>query len=246
MDIVENIFEIYEKIKIENKFIYEYMPNILYKFDEIISYPQMNLQVVMDLKNLKKLMIELKNTKKIYEYIDRLSIILTVFDKVLVRLNIYYVSTGDIHVSTLKIHYLDFYFIIEDYYKIYNEFHIYLNTLLKLKEQIKRNVDKESSMIDNIHKKTFYELFQRNINYDIIYESNIIEIDEPLKEICSLILKIKKEYDSIFENYQYYEMRKEKTIETWKTIKDEFFEICYRPDLFKKIVLDEKEVSFFN
>ena len=41
-------------------------------------------------------------------------------------------------------------------------------------------------------------------------------------------------------------MRKEKTIETWKTIKDEFFEICYRPDLFKKIVLDEKEVSFFN
>jgi len=48
------------------------------------------------------------------------------------------------------------------------------------------------------------------------------------------------------ENFYYYNGRMQNTIENWKIVKDDFFKISYRPDMFKKIVLDEKEVAFFN
>jgi hypothetical protein len=57
--------------------------------------------------------------------------------------------------------------------------------------------------------------------------------------------KIQNCLDMFLNTYEYHANRKYPTIEMWMTVRDEFFVIAYRPDMFKKIVLDEKEVKIF-
>jgi len=243
----QEIISSYDNMKDGYKYIIELIPDILNKIIEITSYPKINLHVLVNIKNLRKQMIELKNIKKYYQYLDQMSIILTNFDNILIKLNRHYILTGDIHVSFLKNELENYYYIFEDHYKIFNDFHILLNNHIKLYYRLRMCIE-ENNEIDNINKKKLKKIFSESIEikYKDIYEKNIINIDKDLKDMCSLIFKIKNEYDSIFENFQYHLSRKEKTTEIWKNIKNEFFVLCYRPDLFKKIVLDEKEVEFYN
>jgi len=71
--------------------------------------------------------------------------------------------------------------------------------------------------------------------------NNIETFIDNLEEIENQVLTFKTNS----ECYEYYSNRRQQTIDNWKLIRDEFFELSYRPDLFKKIVLDEKEVCLF-
>jgi len=76
------------------------------------------------------------------------------------------------------------------------------------------------------------------LNFDL---SKIHFLIYNLNEFESHLMKINENIDCSI----YYMERQNDTIKTWKTLKNEFFEIDYHQSLFKKIVLDEKEVSIF-
>lgn len=98
--------------------------------------------------------------------------------------------------------------------------------------------------------KKLYELFEYISN---LYKSNtfiqlnidnIVNIESLIKNLENIETQVSL-INYKFECYEYYSTRRHKTIEIWKLLQDEFFEISYRPDMFKKIVLDEKEVCLF-
>lgn len=77
------------------------------------------------------------------------------------------------------------------------------------------------------------------LNFDL---SKIHFLIDNLNELENHFTKIKENIDCSI----YYMERQNDTIKTWKALQNEFFEIAYHPSLFKKIVLDEKEVSIYN
>lgn len=85
-------------------------------------------------------------------------------------------------------------------------------------------------------------------NWNVKYETHDIFIDETWKSYQLVYVgidKIQNCLDDYLHNYIYHANRKYRTMEVWASVRDEFFTIAYRPDMFKKIVLDEKEVDFF-
>lgn len=119
-----------------------------------------------------------------------------------------------------------------------------INNLRRASQDILKNISILYSFYDKIFTK-----YNKNIKFHN-YCNNIIKIEIYNIDIfIKNINKIEKQILDLklnLENFCYHSGRKEHTIHIWKLLKDEFFKICYRPDMFKKIVLDEKEVSFFN
>lgn len=72
-------------------------------------------------------------------------------------------------------------------------------------------------------------------------------LNDKFLEICNKII----DYEDILrilnnknKTVHYYEQRCENSKTLCNDIKDEFFTIAYRPDIYQKIVLDEKEIEF--
>ena len=117
-----------------------------------------------------------------------------------------------------------------------------INNLKKTSQDLLKNMSLLLSFYDKIYVKyiklqfySHYKITKININNIDLFINNINIIQKQMLDLKTNI-----------ENFYYYNGRKQNTIETWKIVKDDFFKISYRPDMFKKIVLDEKEVAFFN
>jgi len=95
--------------------------------------------------------------------------------------------------------------------------------------------------------KKLYELYEcilESYKSNTFLKLNIDNIESLIKNLDNIETQVSN-INSKFECYKYYSNRRHQTIEIWKLLQDEFFEISYRPDMFKKIVLDEKEVCLF-
>lgn len=117
-----------------------------------------------------------------------------------------------------------------------------INSLKRISQDLLKNMSLLLSFYDKIYVKyimlkfySHYKIKKININNVDLFIININTIQKQMLDLKTNI-----------ENFYYYNGRKQNTIETWKIVKDDFFKISYRPDMFKKIVLDEKEVTFFN
>lgn len=96
--------------------------------------------------------------------------------------------------------------------------------------------------INNLYE--LYECILNSIKHNTFLKLNIDNIESLIKNLDNIETQVSN-LNSKYECYNYYSNRKHQTIEIWKLLQDEFFEISYRPDMFKKIVLDEKEVCLF-
>lgn len=95
--------------------------------------------------------------------------------------------------------------------------------------------------------KKLYELYEcvlKSYKSNTFLKLNIDNIESLIKNLDDIETQVSN-MNSKFECYEYYSKRRHQTIENWKLLQDEFFTISYRPDMFKKIVLDEKEVYLF-
>ena len=119
--------------------------------------------------------------------------------------------------------------------------------MLKMKEinnhtkHILYNITKMFEIYERIIKVYDNLKFYGNIEDSKLKINNIKSLIENIETIEKQVLNSKTNLDC----YKYYSNRRNQTIEIWKLLQDEFFEISYRPDMFKKIVLDEKEVYLF-
>lgn len=96
--------------------------------------------------------------------------------------------------------------------------------------------------INNLYE--LYECILNSIKRNTFLKLNIDNIESLIKNLDNIETQVSN-INSEYECYEYYSTRRHQTIEIWKLLQDEFFEISYRPDMFKKIVLDEKEVCLF-
>lgn len=96
--------------------------------------------------------------------------------------------------------------------------------------------------INNLYE--LYECILNSIKHNTFLKLNIDNIESLIKNLDNIETQVSN-INNKFECHEYYSTRRHQTIEIWKLLQDEFFEISYRPDMFKKIVLDEKEVCLF-
>lgn len=110
-----------------------------------------------------------------------------------------------------------------------------MNEIYKLTKYILHHIEKLYEL---------YECILNSIKRNTFLTLNIDNIESLIKNLDNIETQVSN-INSEYECYKYYSNRRHQTIEIWKLLQDEFFEISYRPDLFKKIVLDEKEVYLF-
>jgi len=104
------------------------------------------------------------------------------------------------------------------------------------------NIKTLSDLYDKIHNNYLEKL--KWYSFYVIKKYDIESIDNFIQNIDNIhnqILELNKNLDI----YEYYSTRKDSTLEFWNSVKKEFFELSYHPNLFKKIVLDEKDVCLF-
>jgi len=110
-----------------------------------------------------------------------------------------------------------------------------MNDIYKLTKYILHHIEKLYEL---------YECILNSMKSNTFLTLNIDNIESLIKNLDNIETQVSN-INSEYECYKYYSNRRHQTIEIWKLLQDEFFELSYRPDLFKKIVLDEKEVCLF-
>ena len=110
-----------------------------------------------------------------------------------------------------------------------------INEIYKLTKYILHHIEKLYEL---------YECILNSIKRNELLKFNIDNTDSLIENLQNIETQVSN-LNLNFECYKYYSNRRNQTIEIWKLLQDEFFELSYRPDLFKKIVLDEKEVCLF-
>jgi hypothetical protein len=219
-----NFYSNFKELKQDDDFFNDYKIEIinLIKSMDNQSYIMINISIKILSEDILKL---LNKSYKIYDIISYLKILECLelkLDDFCKKLMIQSLTYNDMSINVnYRSKFIDFNFFIEDMIgKIDNIFSIYENILYYC-EKLNYN--------GNI------KIFKNNIN-DIKY------IIENIDNLTDYFSRIKEDLECLM----YYLERKDKTLYFWNIVKNDFFEIAYHPDLFKKIVLDEKEISFYN
>jgi len=122
--------------------------------------------------------------------------------------------------------------------------HTYRSKINYINFSVKDNLGNITMLYVNYEKIIdYYEKIKMNGNLKFL-NFDISKIDYIIKNIDELETHFSKIKEYI-ESSIYYLEREDETIKIWKSLQDEFFEIAYHPSMFKKIVLDEKEVSIY-
>lgn len=205
----------------KTSFVY-YVKELIENINKMLnhSFINCNVKIKQDLNSLLKLMTIKYDVDNILSYKGILEII-EIYSKTISNdLWIQYLISRDesIHHYRSKINYLNFF--VKDSLGNITILYVNYEKMVDYYKKIKIN--------GNIK---FMNLDMSNIDYFI---KNINDLE-------SHFMKIRENIDCNI----YYIERENETMKTWKSLQDEFFQIAYHPILFKKIVLDEKEVSIY-
>lgn len=249
--IIKETQDTYDYIILNHTTLIELLDTKIMKvFNEINNYTDLDLSILLTTQTLIAIFSKLdRNIRLFTVYNENIQAISSLIDK----LNILFLRKmaknyiKNIHDIKLKIN--DIQYIVnelEDNLKHFqSNIRIIINYYLIKKIDVLKDL---YIMNDPIHRRVFLTLFedrhlQKYINMNAV---NFNEFFSFLVNMKTTLYKMDFEFETIKDTLEYHKSRKEKTTEVYKTFKDEFFECAYHPDIFKKIVLDEKEVDFYN